>query len=58
MCTTDNKDILHKLQQCYWRDVYQISLWSVEYAMKKSITKFYWFSNSVEISLVGQAPGK
>ena len=32
-------------------------LLSVEYIMNKSITKFNWILKSIEISLVGWAPG-
>ena len=40
----------------HWRDVCKISFWSAEYTMNKSITKFRWIPNSIEISLLGPAP--
>ena len=55
---TDHNEILHTPGQCYCRDVCTIMLWSVESVMNKSISKFHWISNSIEISLVGQAPGR
>ena len=43
--------------QLHCRDVCKIALWSAEYVINNSITKFHWISNSIEISLVGRAPG-
>ena len=34
-----------------------MSLWSVEYILNKSTSNFVLISNSIDISLVGQAPG-
>ena len=56
MHSTDHNEILHTSLQCYCRDVCKILLWSAEYVMNKSITKFHWISNLIEISSVGWAP--
>ena len=53
----DHNDILHTSRQCHCRDVCKISLWSVEYIRNYSVLNFYRISNSIEICLVGQAPG-
>ena len=37
--------------------MWKISLWSVEIIVNQSTANFYWISNSIEISLVGRAPG-
>ena len=57
MYSADHNGILHTSRQCNCRDVCKISLWSAEYVMNKTITKFHWISNSIETSLVGRAPG-
>ena len=57
MFSTDHNEILHMSRQCYCHDVCKILLWWVEYVLNKSITKFHWISNLIEISLVGQVPG-
>ena len=57
MYSTDHNIILHMLQQCYSHDVCKILLWSADHIMNKSITKFHWISNSIEISLVRRAHG-
>ena len=56
MFSTDHNEILHMSRQCNCRDVCKISLWSAEYIMNKTITKFHWISNSFETLLVGRAP--
>ena len=55
-CSNDHNKILHMSQQCYCRDMCKISSWSIQYVMYKNIINFRWISNSIEISLVGQAP--
>ena len=50
-------EILYTLQQCYCRYMCNISLRWTGYVMDKSIAKFHWISNSIEIPLVGRAPG-
>ena len=57
ICSTDRNEILHTSRQCNCRDVCKISLWSAEYVLNKSIANFGQISNSIEISLVGRAPG-
>ena len=57
MCSTDHNKILHMSQQYYCHDMCKISLWLAKYVMNKSISKFHWILNSIEILLVGQAPG-
>ena len=57
ICSTDHNELLHRSRQCYCRDISKISLSAAEYVMKKSVTKFHWISNSIEISLVVRAPG-
>ena len=39
------------------RDVCKISLWLVEYISNQNAANFGRISNSIEISLVGRAPG-
>ena len=58
MYVADHNDILHTSRQCHCRDVCKISLWSVEYIRNKSILNFHRISNSIEICLVGRAPGR
>ena len=53
----DHNDILHTSRQCHCRDVCKISLWSVEYIWNYSVLNFHRISNSIEICLVGRAPG-
>ena len=55
--STDHNEILHTSQQLRCRDVCKISLWSVTYILNWSTPNFDWISNSIEISLVGRAPG-
>ena len=57
MYSTDHNEILHTSRQCYCRDVCKISLWSVEQILNYSTPNFDQISNSIEIPLVGQAPG-
>ena len=57
ICFTNHKKILHTSRQLHYRDVCKISLWSVEYILNKSTAHFGRISNSIEISLVGRAPG-
>ena len=56
ICFTDHNEILLTSRQYYCHDVCKISLWSAECVMNKSIVKFHWISNLIEISLVGQVP--
>ena len=56
MCSTDHNGILHTSRHCYCGDICKNSLSS--YFINKSITKFHWISNSIEISLVRRAPGQ
>ena len=48
---------LHSPRYLHCRDVCKIILRSTEYIMNRSITKMSLNSSSIEISLVGQAPG-
>ena len=57
MYSTDHNEILHTSRQLHCRDVCKISLWSVTYILNWSTPNFDWISNSIEISLVGRAPG-
>ena len=57
ICSTDHNEILPTSWQCYCHAVCKILFWLAEYIMNKSITKFHWISNSIEISLVGWTPG-
>ena len=41
MCPSEY-NILHMSRQCYYHDVYKISLWLVKCIMNKNITKFRW----------------
>ena len=54
---TDHNESLHTSRHCYYHDVCKLLLRSADYAMNKSIAKFRLISNSIEISLVGRAPG-
>ena len=58
MYSTNHNKILHTSRQCNCRDVCKISLWLVEQILNYSTPNFNRFSNSIEISLVGQAPGQ
>ena len=42
---------------CFRRDVCKMSLWSVAHILNQSTANLGRISNSIEISLVGQAPG-
>ena len=53
----DHNEIVHTSRQCNYRDMCKISLWSVERILNQSTANFDWISNSIEIALVGQAPG-
>ena len=53
----DHNDILRTSRQCHCRDVCKISLWSVEYIRNYSVLNFHRISYSIEICLVGRAPG-
>ena len=54
ICSPDHNEMLHVSRKFYRREVYKNSLWSFEYAMSSSITKFHWILNSIEILLVGR----
>ena len=55
-CSTNHKEILHTSRQLHCCDMCKILLWLAEHVMNKSITKFHWISNFIELSLVGRAP--
>ena len=55
--SADHNDVLHTSRQCHCRDVSKISLWSVKYIQNWSVLNFHRISNSIEICLVGRAPG-
>ena len=52
--STDHNKILRTLRQCNWREVYKNAFWWAEYMMNKRITKWYWISNLIKMSLVGR----
>ena len=54
---SDHNEILHMPRQSHCRDMCKVSLWSVEYILNQSTANFGRISNSIEISLVGRAPG-
>ena len=56
VCLTDH-NILHTSRQLHCLDMYKILLWLVEYISNQSTVNFGRISNSIEISLVGWAPG-
>ena len=51
MGSTNHKEILHTSLQFHCRDVYKILLWLAKYV-------HHWISNSMEILLVAQVPGR
>ena len=55
--SADHNEILHTSRQCNCHDVCKISLWSVAHILNQSTPNFYRISNSIEIPLVGRAPG-
>ena len=55
MCATNHSEILHMPRQLHCYDVCKILLWSAEYVINKSITKFHYSSNLIKILLVGWA---
>ena len=57
MWSTDHNEIVNISRQCYCRDVCNILLWAAKWTMNKSMTKFRWISNSVEVSLLWRATG-
>ena len=57
MYLTNHNDILHTSWQLHCRDVSTILLWSVVYIFNQSTTNFGRISNSIEMPLVGRAPG-
>ena len=58
ICSSDHNEILHTSRQCNCRDVCKISLWSVESIFYQSMANFGRILNSIEILLVGRAPGR
>ena len=58
MYSTDHNKNLYTSRQCNCRDVCKISLRSVKHNLNLSIPNFDRISNSIEISLVGWAPGQ
>ena len=57
MYSTDHNEILYTSRQCNCRDVCKISMWSLEHILNYSTPNFDRISNSIEIPLVGRAPG-
>ena len=57
MWSTDHNKILHTSRQLHCRAVCKILLWSIEYIFNQNTATFGRFSKSIEISLVGRAPG-
>ena len=49
--------MLHTSRECCCRDVCKISLWAVEQILNQSTANFDRILNSIEIPLVGVAPG-
>ena len=49
--------MLHTSRQLHCRDVCKILLWSVEDILNQSTASFGRIANSIQISLVGRAPG-
>ena len=58
MHSANHNEMLHKSRQLHCRDVCNISLWSVMYILNWTTPNFGRISNSIEISLVGRAPGQ
>ena len=56
--SADHNEILHTSRQLHCHDVCKIPLWSAEYILNQSTAYFGRISNSIEISLVGRAPGQ
>ena len=54
---TDHNQILYMSRQWHCRGMCKILLWSVECILNQSTAYFGRISNSIEISLVGRAPG-
>ena len=57
MSSTHHNEILHTSRQLHCRDVCKIPLWSVKHILNYSASNFDPIWNSIEISLVGWAPG-
>ena len=60
-CTRHDSIIVLTFARCRCEDsgdLCKISLWSADYIMNKNILKSHWISNSIEIPLVGRAPGR
>ena len=57
MHSTDHNEILPTSRQCHSRDMGKISLWSVKHGLNQSTPNFDRILYSIEISLVGRAPG-
>ena len=55
ICSINQNEILLTSHQCCCCDMCKILLWSAEYVMNRTITKFHWILNLIEISLVGRA---
>ena len=53
----DHNDILHTSRQWHCRDMCKIWLWSAANILHQSVLNFHRISNSIEICLVGRAPG-
>ena len=53
--SADHNEILYASRPCTCRDVYNISLWSVEHILNQSTLDFVQISKSIEIPLVGLA---
>ena len=57
MNSADHIEIFHTSRQLHCRDAYEIRLCPVEHILNKSTPNFDRISNSIELSLVGLAPG-
>ena len=57
ICSTDHKEILYTSRQLHRREVCEISFCSVKHVLNQNTPNVYRISNSIEIPLVGPAPG-
>ena len=57
VCLADRRGTLHMSRQLHCRGVCKILWWSVGYILGRSAADFDRVSNSIEVSLVGRAPG-
>ena len=54
--SANHNKIMHMSRQYNCRDMYKISLWSIEHILNQNTTNFDQISNSAEISLLGWVP--